>query len=85
MNSNVRDSAWLMGVEVEPGVVGCLLHSHLKAIKTFSKENFGAWEGVNYGLCQDCLLLLGKDIRFQEVIDEQIVIRLNKLRKEGAH
>lgn len=84
-----RDCVFNPTVDEPPQIEGCVLHSHKRAIKTFTKSTEGVmtqvFTGVHYGLCEDCLILLKNEPRHQEAIEEEIAYRLKTLKKSKEH
>jgi hypothetical protein len=76
------DKAFYFGKDETPDIKACLIHPFLPSRETYVTDGREGFEGVHYGLCSGCIRELFENHRFQRDIDQEIVVRLNDLKKE---
>lgn len=80
MKSNATDEEFYLGEGNEPQILACLLDPHLPAMMTYSVPSPNPkYKGVRYGLCVECIESAHKSPSYQQLIDDEIEIRLKKL------
>lgn len=79
------DCVWFNDEEDPVPPKACLLHGERPCTETYHKPGNNNFGGILYGLCDDCVALLGQDPRYIDLIDEEIELRLNKIKSERMH